>query len=265
SLVVNAFLWTTLALTIVILRLYTRAILVRALGWDDCLMAAAMVSRQMNSLCYRGWREKGNKKKPEERKKKKKICMADGVQALYATVPFYCTTQTLYKLSLTMQVSRLLTSMLGKRAILVAMLWIGACGLMTLCGSLFYCFPVSKAWDYTEPGWCVDRGALFFVMSGVNIFNDIVLLVSPLPSLLRANLPQKQQLILICVFLCGIFTTAVSCVRLNAMRVVAISPIIEQPVMAIPINLWSLIEINVAIICGSIPSIKVFVSRVVLR
>lgn len=33
---------------------------------------------------------------------------------------------------------------------------------------------------------------------------------------------------------------------------------------SVPIALWSVVEINVAIICGSVPSLKAFVSRVIL-
>lgn len=32
---------------------------------------------------------------------------------------------------------------------------------------------------------------------------------------------------------------------------------------SVPIALWSVVEINVAIICGSVPSLKAFVSRVI--
>lgn len=44
DLVVNAILWTTLAFLAVGLRLFTRGVIVKRTGWDDYLMAAAMVS-----------------------------------------------------------------------------------------------------------------------------------------------------------------------------------------------------------------------------
>lgn len=44
DLVINAILWTTLALIAVGLRLLTRGFIVKRMGWDDYLMAAAMVS-----------------------------------------------------------------------------------------------------------------------------------------------------------------------------------------------------------------------------
>jgi hypothetical protein len=47
--IINAFLWTTLALIVICVRLYTRAIVVKRLGLDDWLMTGAMVSHC--SLC----------------------------------------------------------------------------------------------------------------------------------------------------------------------------------------------------------------------
>lgn len=41
------------------------------------------------------------------------------------------------------------------------------------------------------------------------------------------------------------------------------SLLISSIVTSVPIALWSVVEINVAIICGSVPSLKAFVSRVI--
>lgn len=41
------------------------------------------------------------------------------------------------------------------------------------------------------------------------------------------------------------------------------SLLITSIVTSVPIALWSVVEINVAIICGSVPSLKAFVSRVI--
>ncbi|KAL2293060.1 hypothetical protein FJTKL_08061 [Diaporthe vaccinii] len=43
DLVVNAILWTVLAFVAVGLRLFTRGFIVKRMGWDDYLMASAMV------------------------------------------------------------------------------------------------------------------------------------------------------------------------------------------------------------------------------
>lgn len=50
ALVVNGYLWTSLAFMFVVMRLYTRAIIVKRLGWDDWLMTAAMVSFRLSRI-----------------------------------------------------------------------------------------------------------------------------------------------------------------------------------------------------------------------
>lgn len=52
DLVINAILWTTLALVAVALRLLTRGFIVKRMGWDDYLMAAAMVSYPSTFLIF---------------------------------------------------------------------------------------------------------------------------------------------------------------------------------------------------------------------
>jgi hypothetical protein len=44
TLVVSMFMWTALAFVILLLRLYTRAVIVRQLGADDWLMALSMLA-----------------------------------------------------------------------------------------------------------------------------------------------------------------------------------------------------------------------------
>jgi hypothetical protein len=55
AMVVNTFLWTILALVVVGLRIYTRAVLVKKVGYDDWLMLSAMV-RNISSLTFIQWR-----------------------------------------------------------------------------------------------------------------------------------------------------------------------------------------------------------------
>lgn len=50
ALVANMFVWTSLALVVIFLRLYTRGVVVKRLGVDDWLMSAALASITL-SLC----------------------------------------------------------------------------------------------------------------------------------------------------------------------------------------------------------------------
>lgn len=83
------------------------------------------------------------------------------------------------------------------------MVWIVVCGLFSLCGTLFYCSPVSKSWNTLQDGHCVNRNALNYVISTFSIFNDLMLLVIPIFFLRALQIAQKQRIILISIFACG--------------------------------------------------------------
>ena len=124
-------------------------------------------------------------------------------QALFSTVPLYNFTQTFYKLSILTQSYRLFTTVMGQRIIKCLIAWIIVCGIMSVCGSLFYCFPIARAWDFSLPGYCLNRQALNYSISGFNIVNDLILVAMPAPFLMRLQLPKKQRIVLISVFACG--------------------------------------------------------------
>lgn len=55
--------------------------------------------------------------------------------------------------------------------------------------------------------------------------------------------------------------TIVSTIRLKSLYDVASGPIELQTVTGVDIALWSGLEINIAIICGSVPALRAFVHR----
>lgn len=93
---------------------------------------------------------------------------------------------------------------MGKKIMKALIAWIIACGIMSVCGSLFYCFPVAKAWDDSLEGWCVNRSNLNYSIAGFNILNDMFLVSIPFPFLLKLQVAQKQRIVLLSVFACGL-------------------------------------------------------------
>ncbi|KAI1864936.1 uncharacterized protein JN550_008482 [Neoarthrinium moseri] len=68
------------------------------------------------------------------------------------------------------------------------------------------------------------------------------------------HVARREKIALYCVFGIGAFATAISCVRLQSIYVFTFS---KDPFHdSIPVNLWSVIEVNSAIICATIPSLK---------
>lgn len=77
----------------------------------------------------------------------------------------------------------------------------------------------------------------------------------PLPYVLRLNLPAAQRVMIASIFLLGCFVNVVSVVRLiNLMAVNLASPDFTWKMKEV--LLWSVVEVNVGLICACLPSLK---------
>ncbi|GKU00284.1 integral membrane protein [Fusarium langsethiae] len=80
---------------------------------------------------------------------------------------------------------------------------------------LFGCVPFEKSWDHTMlEGTCVNRPAVYICTAGLGIFSDLILLVMPLPMVLRSQIPRRQKAGLIVLFAIGSATLVTSVIRL---------------------------------------------------
>lgn len=81
----------------------------------------------------------------------------------------------------------------------------------------------------------------------------------PIKTLLKIQRPNREKFGLIVVFGLGVFATISSIVRLHAIRIYTES---EDPFYdSVPINVWSMVEVNIGIWCASIPALKVLITR----
>lgn len=95
--------------------------------------------------------------------------------------------------------------------------------------------------------------------SSINIVVDIWILVLPISTLLKVKRPGREKLALIGIFSLGIFSCIASIVRLHSIRIYTES---EDPFFdSVPINLWSMIEVNMGILCASVPALKALFSK----
>ncbi|PHH50685.1 hypothetical protein CFIMG_003232RA [Ceratocystis fimbriata CBS 114723] len=127
------------------------------------------------------------------------------------------------------------------------------------------CTPLKKWWDMTGDvdGHCINTTAFFYSTSSINILSDFWILALPVASLIKINRSQKEKYALIAVFGVGCFSAITSIIRLKSIReyTQATDPFLN----ALSVNLWSMIEINTAIICASVPALKPLFSASRLR
>jgi hypothetical protein len=92
---------------------------------------------------------------------------------------------------------------------------------------------------------------------------DIFILGLPVKTLIGINRPTREKIALLCIFLIGTFATITSIIRLHTVHDYTLA---DDPFRhSILVNLWSVIEINVGIICASVPALKALFSPRIIK
>ncbi|KAI1361837.1 hypothetical protein F5Y08DRAFT_313555 [Xylaria arbuscula] len=132
--------------------------------------------------------------------------------------------------------------------------------VVCIAATLGQCTPLEKAWDVTRtlPGTCINTTAFFYFTSGFNILTDVWILLLPIPTLRSLKISRHNRYVLFGIFGIGSLATAMSCVRLYSIHIYTLA---KDPFKdGVLVNLWSMVEVNIAIVCASIPALKPLVS-----
>ncbi|PIG81437.1 integral membrane protein [Aspergillus arachidicola] len=124
------------------------------------------------------------------------------------------------------------------------------------------CTPVHLAWTgwaKEEQGTCIDFIAATFANSFVNIAVDTVMVAMPVYEVMKLNLSARKKLGVGVMFAMGLVLTIVA-----ILRVVVFwynrwnkNPTVELQ----PINVWSVIECQVAVVCACLPAARAVLVR----
>ncbi|RAL00210.1 uncharacterized protein BO80DRAFT_357571 [Aspergillus ibericus CBS 121593] len=125
------------------------------------------------------------------------------------------------------------------------------------------CVPTSKFWDSSKSGHCMSSASqqTFYEVNGILVIvMDILIWSVPIPMLWRVRI---SLIAVLGVFSVGLLSIAAACVRYNTVLQLADNPD-ETYVLAASLN-WCGIEAYVAVFCGSTPSLYVFAKRYLPR
>ncbi|KAG5979045.1 hypothetical protein E4U55_005633 [Claviceps digitariae] len=139
-----------------------------------------------------------------------------------------------------------------------SMLAVG-CVLVTV----FQCRPISFYWmqfvDEAAQGSCLPSAPTAWVNGSLNVAQDVWMILIPLFEVRHLRLHWKKKTGVIFMFLMGTFVTVVSALRLAYLSSFEASINITWDYY--DVALWSTIEINVGIICTSLPTMRLILVR----
>jgi len=121
---------------------------------------------------------------------------------------------------------------------------------------IFQCHPVEDGWLLLAPDRkCIDLKKLLLSAAVPNIVTDAIMMAMPVPYILRLNMRFSQKIAVAGVFLVGGFDMIVAIIRI----VVIMQLDLSSPDFTWYLNdatIWTSVEINVAIICACLPSLR---------
>ncbi|WPH01065.1 MFS monosaccharide transporter-like protein [Acrodontium crateriforme] len=158
-------------------------------------------------------------------------------------------------------------------------------GLALTMLAVFQCRLVSANFDPVsyKNATCTDIVTIYLSSAPLNIITDVAILFLPMPVLTGMRLPRKTKIILIITFSFGIFVAAVDVVRIAYLQSASMTRLAEIQNQTDQTDnldaqyrtdfsyyaafsfMWSVIEVNISIMCACVPGLKPLVSRFVPR
>ncbi|CAI6336646.1 unnamed protein product [Periconia digitata] len=121
------------------------------------------------------------------------------------------------------------------------------------------CTPLKLLWDPTVQGRCIDINLFYYITSAFHILMDVWILILPYNIIIAIPRPLRERLAVYSVFGLGFFGTICAIVRFNYLVIVTKS---KDPFYdSLPINVWSVIEVNVGLVCACMPTLRPLFSK----
>ncbi|OJI79384.1 hypothetical protein ASPTUDRAFT_59470 [Aspergillus tubingensis CBS 134.48] len=251
-----AGIWISLCIVLLVMRIYTKIHIMRKFWWDDvCLILAWIFSIGTQSVILYGYTYGGYGVHIEYLSP---AVLEIYVKTLLAAAIIYVPALAAAKFALLMLYYRLLHMIRIWRNIIFLVTFIIASYTIALTlGLIFPCQPIAKNWDLTiTTGHCVDRVGFYLATAITNTVSDIILILIPIPVIIKLKLPLIQKLGVGCMFGIGCLTIITSIIRL-----VTLMPLVTSDDQSYEIALaviFIIIEANFIIICPCLPYLKQF-------
>ncbi|KAL4955810.1 hypothetical protein BDW69DRAFT_182177 [Aspergillus filifer] len=136
-------------------------------------------------------------------------------------------------------------------------------GIIYIFPNIFVCSPRSYAWtswDGEHKGTCLNQTAIVVSHAIINIILDVWIICLPLPTLLKLKLKMTKKIGVCVMFLIGLLVTILSILRLSTTTgfLKSTNPTRDF----VPVSIWSVLEIDLAIICACFPGMRAFFKMV---
>ncbi|KAK3693382.1 hypothetical protein B0T22DRAFT_449692 [Podospora appendiculata] len=228
------------------------------LWWDDYLVLAAL-PQGLGMLIISGlWSDMGVGYPATE-------TMANILPILKLLISYeliFCTAISTIKLSILFFYLRVFVNQGLRLATKLAMLFVGLWSTGNFLQVFLLCRPFAASYDPRVKGTCGNQIASFIAIGAFNIVTDVLILTLPLPTVWALKMSTGTKIGLTCVFLFGLIVSVISIIRIVVLTQLDLTNLTGTMIWA---DFWSCMEINLAIICVSLPMLGTLFSRCTSR
>ncbi|CUS08050.1 unnamed protein product [Tuber aestivum] len=269
---------------VVTIRIYSRGWLNRSLAMDDLLMVIATASFPNSWTAFAialtvvntvqlnyGWGISIYEQNPEWFGPSRKVHIdppptftppSDSEQLSWSCQLFFLICATLSKLSILIFYLRIFetTDKKFRNLAYLGIFLVSSIGIAFILNVIFQCRPVPAYWDLTLGGKCVDTRTSYLVSGALNTFTDFYVFFLPIKIVRRLQLPRRQKIGLLVVFAGGLVVCIAGAVRISFLAAV-FNPSSDYTLIGTDLWIITATELDLGIICASIPALKAFLAR----
>ncbi|KAI0025002.1 integral membrane protein [Xylariomycetidae sp. FL0641] len=255
-----SLLLATLVTVILAIRIYSRKWLTNGIGLDDTLICLAYfpsLAFVLTGVIAEAQLQFGRHVWDIEPK-----FFDAGLKISYVLFLLFDLATSLIKLSMLAMVFRL-TKASDVRALnwfVLAMVGITTVNCVVfIFVTVFQCRPISAYWTLSlEPQDCIDETAHLLAANVINTLTDFIVVLLPIKVAATLDLPKRQRVIVIGLFAIGLFACAAGVARSYYSWAESTAADFDKTWDAWAVWVSSAVELQLGIICASVPATKPF-------
>lgn len=139
-----------------------------------------------------------------------------------------------------------------------AIVYVAVFSVVAICLQIFQCLPVQSYWESWRGDFgsykCLNINLMAFVVAANLIFQDVFILVLPIPLVVGLHASWRKRCGILLMFSLGIFIILTSAIRLQYL--VTISATLNPTWDYTDVIIWTSLEVDVSIIVSCLPSMR---------
>ncbi|KAG9255635.1 uncharacterized protein F5Z01DRAFT_699392 [Emericellopsis atlantica] len=231
------------------------------IGWDDACVVLSLVMSMMVSVCMQLAVENGYGMHKSDLE----------TDQLRVALRYFFLAQTPYKISVCLNkvavvlfCMRIFISRAFQVAAYTIMGIVVAWSIGGVGATIWQCVPIAGAWDKSLDATCIDSNKFWVAYAVMNILTDLMVLLLPIPSIVRLQLKPRDKLLVIGIFTMGGFVTITSILRTTSVQN-SLKNKEDITFNFIQRGMWTLLEMNFGIISTCLPTLKKPLSSIMLK